>query len=171
MPIGRKEMLEAEMDNHLGYSKSERSDNSNSRNGYKTKQVRSSMGELGIEVPQDRESTFQPQVVQKRPKDISEIESKIIAMYGKGFTTNQISETVQDIYGFEAPTVSSLMLRLTGFCPGSKNGRTGRSVPVILSFISMPSTSLSVISWHGLENGRLCCPGRQFGRNGRDPDD
>ena len=58
-----KEMLEAEMDNHLGYSKSERSDNSNSRNGYKTKQVRSSMGELSIEVPQDRESTFQPQVV------------------------------------------------------------------------------------------------------------
>ena len=96
-----KEMLEAEMDNHLGYSKSERSDNSNSRNGYKTKQVRSSMGELSIEVPQDRESTFQPQVVQKRQKDISEIESKIIAMYGKGFTTNQISETVQDIYGFD----------------------------------------------------------------------
>ena len=49
-----KEMLEAEMDNHLGYSKSERSDNSNSRNGYKTKKVRSSMGELSIEVPQDR---------------------------------------------------------------------------------------------------------------------
>ena len=96
-----KEMLEAEMDNHLGYSKSERSDNSNSRNGYKTKQVRSSMGEFSIEVPQDRESTFQPQVVQKRQKDISEIESKIIAMYGKGFTTNQISETVQDIYGFD----------------------------------------------------------------------
>ena len=96
-----KEMLEAEMDNHLGYSKSERSDNSNSRNGYKTKQVRSSMGELSIEVPQDRESTFQPQIVQKRQKDISEIESKIIAMYGKGFTTNQISETVQDIYGFD----------------------------------------------------------------------
>ena len=46
-----KEMLEAEMDNHLGYSKSERSDNSNSRNGYKTKQVRSSMGELSMIQP------------------------------------------------------------------------------------------------------------------------
>ena len=131
------------MDNHLGYSKSERSDNSNSRNGYKTKQVRSSMGELSIEVPQDRESTFQPQVVQKRQKDISEIESKIIAMYGKGFTTNQISETVQDIYGFDVSDgfISDVTDRIL---PGSKNGRTGRSVPVILSFISMPSTSLSV---------------------------
>ena len=73
-----KEMLEAEMDNHLGYSKSERSDNSNSRNGYKTKQVRSSMGEFSIEVPQDRESTFQPQVVQKRQKDISEPKTRFI---------------------------------------------------------------------------------------------
>ena len=69
-----KEMMEAEMDEHLGYSKSERSDNDDYRNGYKTKQVNSSYGSMQIEVPQDRKSTFEPQVVKKRQKDISDID-------------------------------------------------------------------------------------------------
>lgn len=96
-----KEMMEAEMDNHLGYSKSERSDNDDYRNGYKSKRVNSSYGAMEIDVPQDRKSTFEPQVVKKRQKDISDIDQKIISMYAKGMTTRQISETIEDIYGFE----------------------------------------------------------------------
>ena len=96
-----KEMMEAEMDDQLGYEKSERSDNDDYRNGYKTKRVNSSYGSMEIEVPQDRKSTFQPQVVKKRQKDISDIDQKIISMYAKGMTTRQISETIEDIYGFE----------------------------------------------------------------------
>ena len=75
-----KEMMEAEMDNHLGYSKSERSDSDDYRNGYKTKHVNSSYGSMQIYVPQDRNSTFEPQIVKKRQKDISDIDSKIIAI-------------------------------------------------------------------------------------------
>ena len=75
-----KEMMEAEMDDHLGYEKSERSDNDDYRNGYKRKQVNSRYGSMEIEVPQDQ---------------------KIISMYAKGMTTRQISETIEDIYGFE----------------------------------------------------------------------
>ena len=86
-----KEMMESEMDEHLGY-----------RNGYKTKQVNSSYGSMKVEVPQDRNSTFEPQVVKKRQKDISDIDQKIISMYAKGMTTRQISETLEDIYGFKA---------------------------------------------------------------------
>lgn len=56
---------------------------------------------MEIEVPQDRKSTFEPQVVKKRQKDISDIDQKIISMYAKGMTTRQISETIEDIYGFE----------------------------------------------------------------------
>lgn len=97
-----KEMMEAEMDEHLGYEKSERSDNEDYRNGYKTKQVNSSYGSMEIQVPQDRQSSFQPQVVKKRQKDISDIDHKIISMYAKGMTTRQISDTLEDIYGFEA---------------------------------------------------------------------
>ena len=97
-----KEMMEAEMDEHLGYEKSERSDNEDYRNGYKTKQVNSSYGSMEIQVPQDRQSSFQPQIVKKRQKDISDIDQKIISMYAKGMTTRQISDTLEDIYGFEA---------------------------------------------------------------------
>ena len=97
-----KEMMEAEMDEHLGYGKSERSDNEDYRNGYKSKQVNSSYGSMEIQVPQDRQSTFKPQVVKKRQKDISDIDQKIISMYAKGMTTRQISDTLEDIYGFEA---------------------------------------------------------------------
>ena len=96
-----KEMMEAEMDNHLGYSKSERSDSDDYRNGYKTKRINSSYGNMDIHVPQDRKSTFEPQIVKKRQKDISDIDQKIISMYAKGMTTRQISDIINDIYGFE----------------------------------------------------------------------
>ena len=96
-----QEMMEAEMDEHLGYDKYERSSESNYRNVTKTKRVRSKYGEFDIDVPQDRQSTFEPKVVQKRQKDISAIDDKIISMYAKGMTTRQISDTIEDIYGFE----------------------------------------------------------------------
>ena len=97
-----KEMMEAEMDEHLGYKKSERFDSNDYRNGYKSKRINSSYGSMEIEVPQDRKSTFEPKVVKKRQKDISNIDQKIISMYAKGMTTRQISDTLEDIYGFEA---------------------------------------------------------------------
>lgn len=96
-----QEMLEVELDEHLGYESYERSDNPNSRNGVKSKRLVSSYGEIPIDVPQDRNSEFEPQIVQKRKKDISEIEQRIIAMSAKGLTTRQISSMVEDIYGFE----------------------------------------------------------------------
>ena len=58
-------------------------------------------GEFEVDVPQDRDSTFDPKVLPKRQKDISSIDDKIISMYAKGMTTRQISETIEDIYGFE----------------------------------------------------------------------
>lgn len=96
-----KSMMEAEMDEHLGYESYERSGNENYRNGTKKKRVRGNYGEFEIDVPQDRKSTFKPQVVKKRQKDISDIDSKIISMYARGLTTRQISEQIKEIYGFE----------------------------------------------------------------------
>ena len=69
-----KEMMEAEMDDHLGYTKSQRSDSDDYRNGYKSKRINSSYGSMDIQVPQVRKSTLDPQVVKKRQKDISEID-------------------------------------------------------------------------------------------------
>ncbi|WP_317050735.1 transposase, partial [Clostridium neonatale] len=73
----------------------------NARNGKKQKTLRSKYGEIPIEVPQEREGSFEPQIVKKRQKDISSIEDKIISIYAKGLTTRQISEQIEDIYGFE----------------------------------------------------------------------
>lgn len=94
-------MLETEMDSHLGYDRYERSSEPNYRNGTKPKTVRSKYGEFEVDVPQDRQSSFEPQVLPKRQKDISLIDDKIVSMYAKGMTTRQISETIEDIYGFE----------------------------------------------------------------------
>ena len=96
-----KEMLQAEMTNHLGYEEYERSGNNNSRNGVKEKKVRSNYGELEIAVPQDRDSSFEPMIIGKRKKDIYGIEDKIIAMYARGLSTRQISDQIEDIYGFD----------------------------------------------------------------------
>ena len=96
-----QDMLETEMDEHLGYQKYARSDSDNARNGTKSKKIVSSYGTMNIDVPQDRYSSFEPKIVQKRKKNISDIEGKIIVMYSKGLSTTQISEMINDLYGFE----------------------------------------------------------------------
>jgi transposase-like protein len=96
-----KKMLEVEMDEHLGYEKGQKSLSTNSRNGHKDKKVRSQYGEVGLSVPQDRESSFEPVVVPKRQKDISRIEQQIISMYARGLSTRQISDQIEEIYGFD----------------------------------------------------------------------
>ena len=94
-------MLEQEIDTQIDERESEDPAYSDSRNGYKDKTLRSSYGEILIQVPQDRNSDFEPKVVPKYQRDISEIEGKIVAMYARGMSTRQISDQVQDIYGFE----------------------------------------------------------------------
>ena len=96
-----QEMMKAELDEHLGYEEYERSNNPDCRNGVKHKTLRCSYVKIPIDVPQDRDGDFDPQIVPKRKKDISAIEQKIIAMSAKGMTTRQNSDIVEDIYGFE----------------------------------------------------------------------
>lgn len=97
-----KSMMEAEMNEHLGYQKYDRDETSNNyRNGTKKKNVRSTYGTFEVDVPQDRNSTFEPKIVKKRQKDTSEIDQKIINMYARGLTTRQISEQIEEIYGFD----------------------------------------------------------------------
>ena len=94
-------MLETELEEQVEDREEADPEYHDSRNGYKPKTLRSSMGEIPIQVPQDRNSDFEPQVVPKYKKDISEIEGKIIAMYARGMSVTQVSEQIKDIYGFE----------------------------------------------------------------------
>jgi putative transposase len=106
-------MLEAEMDEHLGYEKhSAQGDGSgNSRNGHGRKTVKTEWGEADIGVPRDRNSSFEPQVVEKRQTRTDDIENRILAMYAKGMSTRDIEDHLRDIYGIEAS--SSLISRIT----------------------------------------------------------
>jgi transposase-like protein len=99
-----QDMMEAEFEDHMGYDKNshEEKDTDNRRNGSYPKTLKSTFGEFGIDVPRDRDASFEPDVVPKGQRDISGIEEKIIAMYGKGMSQRDISDTVQDIYGFSA---------------------------------------------------------------------
>jgi len=94
-------MLGQELEMQMAESTAADEEYRNTRNGYKPKRLRSSLGEIPIEVPQDRKSDFEPVVVPKYEKDITEIEGKIIAMYARGMSTRQISDQIRDIYGFE----------------------------------------------------------------------
>ena len=94
-------MLAVEIDNHLGYAPYDRTEGSISRNGKKQKTIRSKYWEMEIDVPQYSNCSFEPKVVKKRQKGISNIEDKIIVMYSKGLITHQISDQIENIYGFE----------------------------------------------------------------------
>lgn len=96
-----KEMMEAEMDDLQDMKNQNVLTAVITAMVIKRKKVNSRYGSMEIEVPQDRKSTFEPRVVKKRQKDISDIDQKIISMYAKGMTARQISETIEDIYGFE----------------------------------------------------------------------
>ena len=95
-----EELLKAELDEHLDYEYGEKPLSLNTRNGSSKKTVRSSYGNIDLNIPRDREGTFEPQALRKYEKDISNIENQIISMYGKGMTTRDISSHIKDIYGF-----------------------------------------------------------------------
>ena len=94
--------LKGEMQNHLGYASHARTDSSdNARNGYSEKTIKTTLGEIPIHVPRDRQGSFEPQIVKKHQRDVSSIEGKILALYGRGMSQRDIASTVEDIYGFK----------------------------------------------------------------------
>ena len=99
-----QEMLEAEMDETLGYTKYDykNKDTDDSRNGHSKKTVTSSAGEFTLDIPRDRKGEFEPQIVKKNQTDISNIEDQVLSMYAKGMTTRDISGHLNDVYGVDA---------------------------------------------------------------------
>ena len=100
-----EQMLESEMDEHLGYEKhSPVGDKSgNSRNGYNHKTIISDYGESEIAIPRDRNGEFDPKVLEKRQTRTDEIEQKILAMYAKGMSQRDIEDNLREIYGADIP--------------------------------------------------------------------
>ena len=95
-------MLKGELNHHLGYESNDKSQkkDDNRRNGYGKKKIKTTQGDIAINVPRDRDGSLEPQLVPKRKKDVSAIENKVLAMYARGMSQRDISSTIEDIYSF-----------------------------------------------------------------------
>lgn len=114
---GVEEMLQGELDEHLGYEKHsvDGHHSGNSRNGYSKKKVKTdSVGDLVLNIPRDRQSTFEPRIVPKHERMSDKIEQSIIGLYSRGMSTRDIEEQVKEIYGVEVSegTISTVTNRL-----------------------------------------------------------
>mgnify|MGYP000849301161 CR=1 FL=1 len=109
-------MLEAEMDEALGYEKYDSISKSidNSRNGYSKKTVKTELGPVEINIPRDRNGEFEPRIIPKHQRSVNGIEEKILGLYATGMTTRDISEQVKELYGVDisAETVSNITNRI-----------------------------------------------------------
>jgi transposase-like protein len=94
-------LLKAEIHEHLRYPKHDPSDKNSgyNRNGFSRKTLKTNLGEVPLDVPRDRNSTFDPEVVPKHERMSAKIEHAILTMYSRGMTTRDIDATIRDIYG------------------------------------------------------------------------
>ena len=97
-------ILEVEMGEHLDRDKYDRQtdidqDDRNYRNGYSKKTLRSSFGDVDLDVPRDRKAEFEPQIIKKYETVCNELDKKIISLYAKGMSTRDIQAEVEDLYG------------------------------------------------------------------------
>ena len=108
---GIEKLLEGEFNSHLGYDKHQKSPTDNARNGTTEKTIRSSFGQSKIQVPRDREGSFNPMIVPKRKNMVDGLENVIVSLYAKGMSVSDIERQILEIYGFEVS--SSTISRIT----------------------------------------------------------
>ena len=108
---GIEKMLEGELDAHLGYDRHEKSTAVNARNGFSSKRIKTSFGESEIQVPRDRDATFNPMIIPKRQSMVDGLENVIISLYAKGMSVSDIEEQIREVYHFDVST--STISRIT----------------------------------------------------------
>ena len=101
--------LNAELDDHLGYDRHDKSNaNSNSRNGYSTKSLKTEDGEFELDTPRDRDGSFEPKLVKKHQTRFQSMDDKILSLYAKGMTTREIVAAFKEMYDADvSPTLIS----------------------------------------------------------------
>lgn len=97
-------ILKGEITDHLGYEKHERSNKTNSRNGYSVKTMKGDGGEVTINIPRDRDGNFEPQIIGKRQTRFDGFDEKIIALYARGLSVTDILAQLQELYHVEIST-------------------------------------------------------------------
>lgn len=139
-----QEMLEAEMDTTIGYDKYDRTTESknNYRNGYGHKKVNTTLGEIEIDVPRDRNAAFEPKIVPKRKRDISDIEHQIISLYARGMSTRDIHDQMNELYGIEVS--AEMVSRITDKLIPTIKEWQNRPLETIYPFIFMDAIHFKV---------------------------
>lgn len=100
--------LEAELTDHLGYEPHGRATHDNRRNGRHSKTIQGDSAQFEIEVPRDRDGSFEPQIVKKRQRRLKGFDDKVLAFYGRGMSTREIQDQLEEVYGVEvSPTLIS----------------------------------------------------------------
>jgi transposase-like protein len=94
-------LLDAEMTEHLGYEPQGKRRSANSRNGYSTKTVTTESGPVQLQVPRDRDGTFEPQLVKKGQRRLEGFDEKVLALYARGMSTRDIQGHLRELYGTE----------------------------------------------------------------------
>ena len=102
---GIESMLEGELESHLGYSKhSKTKDSSNARNGHRPRKLKTEYGELDVQIPRDRSSSYEPVILPKRSRTSKGVESVITSLYAKGMSNSDIEEQIRELYDFNVST-------------------------------------------------------------------
>lgn len=130
-----EDMLKAELDAELGYSKSSQAPKttSNRRNGSYPKTVTSNMGELKLDIPRDRNGDYEPELIPKGTSDVSALEEKVLSMYAKSMSDRDISDVINEIYGFSLSheTISHIVDRVQPRVIEWQNRRLDKVYPFV----------------------------------------
>ena len=146
-------ILEGEIEEHLGRNKYERTETNelskkNYRNRYSSKNLRSSFGDVDLDIPRDRNAEFEPQIIKKYETVCTELDKKVISLYAKGMTTSDIQTEIEDLYGI---TISpSMVSRITDKVMDSAVEWQNRSLDKIYPIVYLDAMYFKVRS-----NGKI----------------
>ena len=133
---------EEELTSHLGYEKHQESDNPNYRNGHNKKSLKTKYGEINVDIPRDREGTFEPKLVPKRERILKGSEELILSLYAKGMSVSDISTHLDDLYGYQLSeqTISNITEAIMDKAKEWQN----RPLEAIYPIIFMDATVLKI---------------------------
>ncbi|PRR79654.1 Transposase, Mutator family [Clostridium liquoris] len=147
-----QQFLEAEMEEHLGRDKYERSENGgkNYRNGYSSKNIKTSFGEVPVDIPRDRNSEFNPRIVRKYETVCNELDKKVIGLYARGMSVDDIKSEIDELYGVDISP--SMISKITDKVMETAIAWQNRSLDPVYPIVYMDALYFKVREEHKIVN-------------------
>jgi len=143
-----QQFLEAEMEEHLGREKYERqnTEDKNYRNGYSSKNIKTSFGEVAVDVPRDRRADFEPKIVKKYETVCNELDKKVIGLYARGMSVDDIKSEIDELYGVDISP--SMISKITDKVMDTVNAWQNRALDAIYPIVYMDAVHFKVRDQH-----------------------